>query len=320
MIRTPPALTALMTKSIDYAGMFPPAGLKLDEAVATFAAHTLHPESWMLSRFIAKVSDLEKAELGRLPKGTSLSVLGIAGGTTEDFVRAVSSDNGEILAFNNRRRKKQIQADVMEFRLPPDIETTDQAYGLAKTVAERLTGIRIYYELDPKQIVDNREAAIIEGLAQFIERGGSAGLKLRTGGVRPEAFPSTERVAFTICQAYQRCVPIKFTAGLHHPIRHYNDTVGTKMHGFLNVLGGAVMAHILNFSQQTLQEILEDEDPSHFVFDGDRFAWTGGPQSLSVELNYIMRARAEFAVSFGSCSFIEPRDDLATLGLLPRSP
>ena len=68
------------------------------------------------------------------------------------------------------------------------------------------------------------------------------GYKLRTGGVTADAFPTSAQIARALVTAATHQLPIKFTAGLHHPIRQFRDEVKTKMHGFLNVLGAAVLA------------------------------------------------------------------------------
>ncbi len=70
------------------------------------------------------------------------------------------------------------------------------------------------------------------------------GYKLRTGGVAADAFPTSAQIgrALVAAAAAKHQLPIKFTAGLHHPIRQFRDEVKTKMHGFLNVLGAAVLA------------------------------------------------------------------------------
>ena len=137
------------------------------------------------------------------------------------------------------------------------------------------------------------------------------GLKLRTGGVTSEAFPSPEQIAWVITEVREAGVPMKCTAGLHHPIRHFNSSVNTKMHGFLNVFGAGVLAFANGISQAQIQSILEDEDPANFIFDEAGFEWRG----LRVANSAMMRARQSIT-SFGSCSFDEPREDLRSLGLL----
>ena len=77
-----------------------------------------------------------------------------------------------------------------------------------------------------------RATEIIEVLA-----GGSSGFKLHCGGVTADAFRSSQQIAQALVASGRCRVPIKFTAGLHHPVRLFHPSVKTKMHGFLNVLG-----------------------------------------------------------------------------------
>jgi hypothetical protein len=129
--------------------------------------------------------------------------------------------------------------------------------------------------------------------------------------VTVDAFPSIEQVAWAIASVRDAGVPLKCTAGLHHPIRHYNESVQTKMHGFLNVFGAGVLAEAKDLSQAQIQPILEDENPKNFTFDENDFAW----KDLRVATSELAKSRL-FVTSFGSCSFDEPREDLRKLGIL----
>ena len=53
----------------------------------------------------------------------------------------------------------------------------------------------------------------------------------------------------------------------------FRDEVKTKMHGFLNVLGAAVLAAEHSWDEQQTAAMLEDEDAKSFSFDDDSFAW-----------------------------------------------
>jgi len=106
-------------------------------------------------------------------------------------------------------------------------------------------------------------------------------------------------------------VPIKFTAGLHHPVRQFRDEVKTKMHGFLNVLGAGVLAAEHGWDQKVATQMLDDEDAASFRFSGDMFAWRDWKITASR-----IEAHRDLITSFGSCSFDEPREDLRELGLL----
>jgi hypothetical protein len=137
------------------------------------------------------------------------------------------------------------------------------------------------------------------------------GFKLRTGGVTPDAFPTSAEIALALVAAARNHVPIKFTAGLHHPIRMFRDEVKTKMHGFLNVLGAAVLAAEHNWNEGQAEAMLADENASSFSFDGTSFAW----REWEIVTDRI-KARRKYVASFGSCSFDEPREDLRALNLL----
>jgi hypothetical protein len=53
-----PALRALLERSIDYAGTFPPAALPCAGAVANFASYRAHEHAWMLRFLVVSAADL----------------------------------------------------------------------------------------------------------------------------------------------------------------------------------------------------------------------------------------------------------------------
>jgi hypothetical protein len=138
--------------------------------------------------------------------------------------------------------------------------------------------------------------------------------KLRTGGVKPEAIPTTADVAAFIAACADRRLAFKATAGLHHPVRaphpltYEADAPRAVMHGFLNVFLAAAFAW---HGDRDIEPVLAETDPAAFRFD-DRAHWRG--RSLSSE--QVRDARQQFAHSFGSCSFAEPVEGLEALGLL----
>ncbi|MEP7271453.1 MAG: hypothetical protein ABI882_08095 [Acidobacteriota bacterium] len=56
------SLEILLTDSIDYAGLFPPAELEMQQAVARYADYRHSAEAWMLGRFITPVARLDEFE------------------------------------------------------------------------------------------------------------------------------------------------------------------------------------------------------------------------------------------------------------------
>ena len=126
-----------------------------------------------------------------------------------------------------------------------------------------------------------------------------------------DAFPGSVQIARALLASTKGHVPIKFTAGLHHPIRKFRDEVKTEMHGFLNVLGAGVLSAEHHWDEAQTVEMLEDQRADSFEFHDTVFAW----RDYEITLDRI-KARRKFVTSFGSCSFDEPREDLRALDLL----
>ena len=119
--------------------------------------------------------------------------------------------------------------------------------------------------------------------------------------------------AFALIDCRDTWVQMKFTAGLHHPIRHWDPALETHVHGFLNIFAAGVLAHVRKLDETRVLEIIEDEDADHFAFDAEGFRW----QDVRATTQEISWARQMAVTSFGSCSFDEPRGDLVRLGWLP---
>jgi hypothetical protein len=153
---------------------------------------------------------------------------------------------------------------------------------------------------------------LASGINTFENRFTRIGAKLRCGGVTPEAFPDCERVAGFIDICRRLGLPLKCTAGLHHPVRHQAAEPAVMMHGFLNVFGAGILAHGLMADLEVLTGCVEETDPNAFSFSEEGFSW----RDHSVDAASMKRAREGFLPGFGSCSFNEPRDDLRALGLL----
>ncbi len=138
--------------------------------------------------------------------------------------------------------------------------------------------------------------------------------KIRTGGLKPEAIPSTADVAAFINTCADLKLAFKATAGLHHPIRaeypltYEPDAPRAVMHGFLNVLMASMFAWQ---GERHIEPILAETDAHAFYFD-DHAHW----KNQSIDSNQIRDGRANFMHAIGSCSFDEPVHELQDLGLL----
>ena len=149
-----------------------------------------------------------------------------------------------------------------------------------------------------------------------IKRAG-AKAKVRTGGVTTETFTTSGDLARFIIECASQKVEFKATAGLHHPLRStYQLTYepegpsGT-MYGFLNVFLASALAR-KGANLETVKQLLEEQDHRAFTFEDDVISW----KKHRLELDDLIAARNGFALSFGSCSFTQPVEDLHALGLL----
>jgi hypothetical protein len=300
------SLRALLEHAIDYAGMFPPCALALEPALANQATYVRSPEAWMLNGFVLPFEQFNAASqlLSNFDPVYPLRVaaLGPKPANTDALMDALKDASSTIRSFS-RPDADVVVIGHLEISLPEDVNLTELKE--ARTIFGDLP---IYWEAPPE-----RAERMIELLAQHNSDHGLAtfGYKLRTGGVTADAFPTSAQIAKVVVTSARHQLPIKFTAGLHHPIRQFRDEVKTKMHGFLNVLGAAVLAAEHRWNADEAVVMLEDEDAASFSFNDQFFAWRDWKIDTE-RLQY----RRRFAKSFGSCSFDEPREDLRELNLL----
>ncbi|MFN8382701.1 MAG: hypothetical protein U0V02_12205 [Anaerolineales bacterium] len=303
------SLKVFLYQVIDYAGLYPPANLPLEAAFSNFLEYQQVDDAWMLSRFIIPARRL--SELPRFYGDLSFSILGRGGKDTNEFLENLKLDIEDIRTFREMYGTNML-ADMFEVALPASsLDDNISVRDVVNSAADMLNmnGLTVFFEVPFGDEWQTRAEKLVRVLRKFKDR--HIGFKLRTGGVTADAFPSTEQVAWAIASARDAGVPMKCTAGLHHPVRHFNEGVQTKMHGFLNVFGAGVLAVANNLSVEQIETILEDEDPASFVFDEAGFVW----RDLRVGTSKIKLARQQ-VVSFGSCSFDEPREDLRSIGLL----
>jgi len=306
------SLQALLRHSIDYAGMFPPCSLALEPALRNQAQYVRSPEAWMLGDFVLAIEQFDSAKqlleqfdpshplrvaaLG--PKTSNAVAFGRALAKAAEAIRSLSGHNVDLVSISH-----------LEMFLPHDQAGragTDLA--LFKEARSLLGNLPVFWEAPPERAE--------QSIALLAEHNSDAdvasfGYKLRTGGVTPDAFPTSAQIARALVTPATHQLPIKFTAGLHHPIRQFRDEVKTKMYGFLNVLGAAVLAAEHRWDAHQTAVMLEDENVDSFSFTEDFFAW----REWKIDIKRL-QYRRKFVVSFGSCSFDEPREDLHALGLL----
>jgi hypothetical protein len=303
-------LRALLEGVIDYAGLFPPARLPLGEAVRNYARYRRDPDRWMLGRFVcpaARLAELAPLLAELFPEGERvvLSVLGRGGESCPEFAENLAADLKDVVDFRERHGARA-DVGVFETRLPAGVPGDYFRVVSAGWETSFLPPPARYYEASPCPAWRDSLAAMLALIAPHC-----AGFKLRCGGLEAKAFPTVEQVAAVVVACRDARVPLKFTSGLHHAVRRFDPGLRVRMHGFVNVFTGGVLAHARGLTEEQLRPVLEDEDADDFWFDDAGLGW----KDYGATTEEVGAARRR-VVSFGSCSFDEPRDDLRALGWL----
>jgi hypothetical protein len=289
-------IRTLLEGAVDYAGLFPPARLSMNDAVARYSAYLASRHAWMLGRFVVPASRLgEFAE----------SAAGLADSTMHPWMLSaladdLARDTAAIGAINAAHAWARI--DVLETRAA----SASDVGAIAKAVAD--AGVRAYVEVpldsDPGNLID---AISAHGL----------GAKARTGGVVQTAIPDARQIARFLTHCIRAGVPFKATAGLHHPLRGsyrltYEENSATAvMFGYLNVFLAAALI-VGGGSEFEAIRLLEERDAGAITIEDTGVRWRG---SL-IAASDIAAMRRNALAGFGSCSFTEPVDEIMALGFV----
>jgi hypothetical protein len=299
MIHAP---TALVRGLVDYAGLFPPAGLAMPEAVQRFADYQLRSDQWALARLVVPVARLGEFEaaLGALPSQQRSARWPIAALASNDL----AADRAAIQAFNLRHAGSGApRVESLELRVASvaDIDGAGERLG---------RDLELFCELPL--------SADLPSLVAATRRIG-ARAKIRMGGVKPVDFPAPEAVlAFLTACAAER-LACKATAGLHHPVRgpapltYDPGSPRATMYGYLNlILAAAVLWH--RRPESEAYELLRLPDRESLRISAQEVQWAG----IRLSAGEIDTTRRHFMLAIGSCSFTEPMDELMPLlGAVP---
>ncbi len=289
------SIKTLLTEIVDYAGLFPPSKLPLDVAVKNYAAYLKSEESWMLGRFVLPFESLDEFSEVASPHYSKKNLWRLSLLIDSDLEIALE----KISEFNTANDGNAV-VDSLEIKVSDAAEISDAN------------------EIVPKEMKVFFEFPLTDILTDFITTLTIAkrGAKIRTGGITQEAFPSTDLIIkfMRICVAAN--IPFKATAGLHHPLRctkplnYENDAPKGLMHGFLNVFLSACYLR-KNLNSNFVHQLMNEVDSGNFSFSDEGIMWNGHSLSNSE----IATMRAKNAISFGSCSFLEPIEDLQNIGI-----
>ena len=281
----PSTLTTLLHRSLDFAGLFPPASLPVPEALRLFRHEQTANTAGMLSRFVCPAPRLEEltAAAAGAAAHLTISALPRGGKAAGEFLANLETDHAAI------HRLVQIHhgalaIDTIEFRPPADaLQPAPLRKLLAATrvLLARHPGVvrNVFVELPPSATL----ASQLEILAEPATcTSGSecpvVGYKLRTGGSDAASVPSSAQIAAALATTATLGVPMKCTGGLHRPIR----TTGS--------------------------------DTGSFAFESRSVKW----RDYSLGAATITESRRKLLLSFGSCYAEQPRLELQKLGWWPK--
>jgi hypothetical protein len=286
------AIEPFLNRLIDYAGLFPPAGLDMLTSTRNYASYRSGKYAWALGRLIVPVARLTEfsaalMEVGSDEQLTPWLLGALSTGDAQQDARLISGLD-----------KRVAVVDVLESKAA----NLAEVHKLLSAVPPKTT---LYVELPLKNC-----RQMIPALKE-----GNARAKIRTGGVTADAIPSVEQVAEFLAACAEAKVPFKATAGLHHPLRSVQQltyepgSASALMNGFINVFVAAIIAYY-GATEEKVLAVLNEQDPTAFRWSRHALAWRD--QELSAE--QIREARENVAIGFGSCSFTEPIADLLDLG------
>lgn len=281
----------LLSELFDYAGLFPPAQLPLADALRNYLEYRRSADAWMLGGFVCPSSMLFELRLleNALPVCVVVQPVHVEEILLAEIRRAVAEHSG-------RTRIRSL-----EMRIP-----ANGIHCLWDKIASLVPPeVPVFFEAPPDETLEQRV------LGPMAASGRLLGFKLRCGGQTAAAVPTSAQVVRILAACHRLRIPLKLTAGLHHPIRRLDASIQSDNHGFLNILLADLLLRSGKIGLEGAEVLLEDKETGHFFFSEDSCGWQGYALALS-DLEKLGRN----IVSIGSCSFDEPRDDLRSLGWL----
>jgi hypothetical protein len=295
-------IPAAFRSLVDDAAIFPPGNAPLHEALRVHLRHRSEAYADLVGPFVVSdtalpdLIDAVRSDGGAGSLAVSVVVTGGAG-AIEPAVRWAS-------------RAEELELASLELGLRDEEDLPRNARRVT-TVVDQLRAAGDLDDETPVYVEPPRAAGptpapswltALDEIAALDLR-----LKFRTGGVTADAFPTAAELATCIDAALDRELRFKCTAGLHNALRHRDDETGFEHHGFLNVLLGT-RAALDAMPPPEVARHLDAHDPAEVR---DALAASGEEGLAS--------ARRWFT-SFGSCSVLEPLEDLIDLDLLPDLP
>jgi hypothetical protein len=219
----PSALLPVFGRFFEDAGLFPPAGRPMAEALAAHArARSRQPHGDLVGPFLCPLTRLVELDAC------------VASGRPSPPELGLVAYPGELRWHGAAARSNVVQVEApLDERLPADT-----------------LRVRRFLELPPRAGL----VRVVEGL-----RRSEAHAKVRCGGLTPDEVPSSEHLAEVLAVCAARRLPLKAAGGLQHPFRRGESAPGGPQHGFVNLLAAASAA-MAGADAAHLVEILDQQE------------------------------------------------------------
>tara|TARA_B100001029_G_C15056631_1_gene454885 strand:+ start:462 stop:1379 length:918 start_codon:yes stop_codon:yes gene_type:complete len=300
------SLKLFLTELIDYAALFPPANLDLISALRKYRNYIEYENNWMFSKFIIPVNQLEFISESDMEYYNDFFLLDLS-----ILSGDLSDDINKYKYFKNKFPNK-VKFSGLETSISNLNELQNYLNIINSIIIDEDLDIEVFIELPYGENWIEGMHNTIKTLFEFNKANKTNfGYKLRCGGINADMFPSPIIVAKTILNCIENNVPMKFTAGLHHPFYHFNNSVNTMMYGFFNIFISGMVAQKYKLDYKQIIKILTDGNNQNFIFNKDALNW----KDYQITNEELRRFRMNQFISYGSCSFDEPIEDLINLGL-----
>ncbi|MFL6590334.1 MAG: hypothetical protein ACJ8M4_09190, partial [Chthoniobacterales bacterium] len=144
------SLRALLSGTIDYAGLFPPANLSLDQAIRNHAEYVRHDDAWMLGAFILPVAEFDAASryLDEFDQEHPLriSALGPRTENADGFLHSLSGAKTAIDAFRSGFGGAAL---IEQLEMPMPSDCSAKLLALARDLMDQLN-VKVFWEAPAK--------------------------------------------------------------------------------------------------------------------------------------------------------------------------
>lgn len=320
----------LLASSVNYAGLYPPASLKLNEALRSYVDFSHSKYVWMLANFVIPHDQLPLLanfadRKHQLKEALSLCITGPESQNLFEFKNVIYSIEKEIKAAH-MGYPGEVRTNFLELKFPlssvkklnPE-ELVKALEAVVSTTAEsRLLPHRVFFEVPGNEYDSEITKKIIKVIAvhnqSILKRKVGnylfSGIKINCSDKKDGKIPDVRYLADVLLYARDANVAVKFSGKENTPFPGYNYSLGTKTHGFLNIFVASVLAYTQDLTLEETIEVIEDKSPENFTFKDDYLAW----RELAAPTMEIKMLRMLSITSFNFINFTTPVDGLRELG------